>query len=106
MLPWFREIGSSARDFAAIERERKPMRQLSARTRWRAFVTAAFVAANMLAVPPLARAQQVVALVDGQPITALDIAHRAKFMEMSTRKVPTRQEVINNLIDELLELRE
>ena len=44
--------------------------------------------------------------VNGEPITSLDIQQRAKFMEMSTHKVPTRQEVIDSLIDEILELRE
>ncbi len=55
---------------------------------------------------PIARAQQVAVLVDGVPITELDIAQRTKFTEMSTHKVPTRQEVINGLIDEILETRE
>ena len=34
-------------------------------------------------------------LVDGQPITALDIEQRSKFIKMSTHQTPTRQEVIN-----------
>src|SRR5580700_8913807 len=106
MLRLFTEIAAAAGSVAAIARGRKLMRQFSARMRWRTLVTAAFAAAIMLAVTSLARAQQVIVLVDGQPITALDIDHRAKFIEMSTRKVPTRQEVINNLIDESLELRE
>jgi peptidyl-prolyl cis-trans isomerase SurA len=45
-----------------------------------------------------------VALVNGQPITALDIEHRAKFTQMSTNKVPARQDVLNELIDETLEI--
>jgi peptidyl-prolyl cis-trans isomerase SurA len=48
----------------------------------------------------------VVLLVNGQPVTALDIQQRAKFMEMSNHKVPARQEVIDSLVDEILELRE
>ncbi len=74
--------------------------------RSRASLAALFAAAILLAVPSLARAQQVVALVDGTPITALDVEHRAKFIQMSTNKVPTRQEVIDGLIDEILEVRE
>lgn len=69
-------------------------------------MTALLVAAAMLAVPSLSRAQEVAVLVDGQPITSLDIAQRSKFMEMSSHKAPTRQEVIDTLVDEMLEIRE
>jgi peptidyl-prolyl cis-trans isomerase SurA len=60
----------------------------------------------LLAMSSIARSQQVVLLVDGEPITSLDIEHRAKFLQMSTNKVPTSQEVIDGLIDEMLEIRE
>jgi peptidyl-prolyl cis-trans isomerase SurA len=63
-------------------------------------------AACLFAVPVPARAQTIAVLVDGEPITALDIEQRSKFMQMSTHKVPTRQEVIDSLIDEILEVRE
>jgi len=53
-----------------------------------------------------ARAQQIVALVNGQPITALDVEYRSKFMQLSTKKVPPRKEVIDSLIDEILEVNE
>jgi peptidyl-prolyl cis-trans isomerase SurA len=53
-----------------------------------------------------ARAQQIVLLVNGSPITDLDIAHREKFMEMSNHKKPNRQEAINTLVDETLEMKE
>ena len=53
-----------------------------------------------------ARAQQIVALVNGQPITALDVEYRSKFMQLSTKKVPARKEVIDSLIDEILEVNE
>jgi len=52
------------------------------------------------------RAQQVVLLVNGTPITDRDIASREKFLEMSNHKKPSRQETINTLIDETLELKE
>jgi peptidyl-prolyl cis-trans isomerase SurA len=106
MLLWFEEIGPGAGNGVANEAERKLMRRFPVRASWRALATAVFAAVIIFAVPPLARAQQVVVLVDGQPITELDIEHRAKFTEMSTRKAPARQDVINNLIDESLELRE
>ena len=50
--------------------------------------------------------EEVVLLVDGQPITALDIQQRAKFIELSNHKAPTRQEAIDSLIDQILEIRE
>ena len=60
----------------------------------------------MLVLTATARAQEVVLLVDGVPITSLDIDQRAKFMEMSTHKPPARQETIDELVNEILELRE
>ena len=64
-------------------------------------------AAAVLAFASAARAQEeVVVLVNGEPITSLDIQQRSKFMELSTHKPPTRQEAIDSLIDQILELRE
>src|SRR5580704_5824320 len=72
-----------------------------------ASLVAAFLAAACIfAMPAPARAQAVAVLVDGEPITALDIEQRSKFMVLSTHKNPTRQDVINGLIDEILEIRE
>ncbi len=72
-----------------------------------ALAVAAFIAAVvMLAGTPLARAQEVLALVDGVPITRLNVEQRSKLMQMSSPKPPSRQEVIDELIDETLELRE
>jgi peptidyl-prolyl cis-trans isomerase SurA len=67
---------------------------------------ALLAAAIMLMGGMKVRAQQVVALVDGAPITELDIAERSKLEQLSTQKVPPRQEVLNGLIDEILEVRE
>jgi peptidyl-prolyl cis-trans isomerase SurA len=53
-----------------------------------------------------ARAQTVAVMVSGEPITSLDIEQRSKFIEMSTHKVPARQEVIDILINEILEVKE
>jgi peptidyl-prolyl cis-trans isomerase SurA len=82
------------------------MSKIPIHARGRTFVAAMLAALVTLAITPVARAQQVVLLVDGVPITALDVDQRAKFSEMSTHKVPTRQEAIDDLIDEILELRE
>jgi peptidyl-prolyl cis-trans isomerase SurA len=72
----------------------------------RAFAVAILAAAGALAMPAIGHSQAVVLMVDGEPITSLDIEQRAKFMQMSTQKVPARQDVINTLIDEILEIRE
>src|SRR5262245_52269677 len=53
-----------------------------------------------------AAAQQVVALVNGDPITAIDIAQRTKLVQLSTHRVPSRQEVLDELIDEKLKLQD
>jgi len=72
----------------------------------RAFAAAVLAAASMLAVPAIGHSQEVVVLVDGEPITSLDIEQRTKFIQMSTNKTPSRQEVLDGLIDEILEIRE
>jgi peptidyl-prolyl cis-trans isomerase SurA len=82
------------------------MSQTTIRALCRAFAVAALAAASLLAVPAVGRAQEVVVLVDGEPVTALDIEQRAKFIQMSTQKTPTRKEVLDGLIDEILEIRE
>ena len=58
------------------------------------------------ALATVARAQQVVVIVNGEPITALDIEQRAKLNQLSTHKVATRQEVLDELINEKLKVRE
>jgi peptidyl-prolyl cis-trans isomerase SurA len=80
--------------------------EIASRVRWKTFAVAVLAASAMLATPRAASAQQVVAFVNGQPITALDIEHRAKFLQMSGKKVPTRKEVMDGLIDEILEITE
>ena len=70
----------------------------------RGVAATAFAGAIMLALPAAATAQQVVAFVNGQPVTNLDIEHRAKFLQMTTKKVPSRKEVMDSIIDEILEI--
>jgi len=43
-------------------------------------------------------------VVNGEPITTLDIAQRIKLTEVATHKVPSRQEALDDLIDEKLKL--
>ena len=72
----------------------------------RTAAAAALAAASLLAAPMAGHAQEVVALVDGEPITALDIEHRMKFLQMSTQKPSTKKEALDSLIDEILEVHE
>jgi len=58
------------------------------------------------AVPGDAQAQTVAVMVNGDPITDLDIEARSKLDFVSTHKQPTRQEVVQELIDEKLKIKE
>ena len=58
-----------------------------------------------LALPPVC-AQQVVVMVNGEPITAYDIEQRSKLISLSSHKPADRQQVINELIDEKVKIRE
>jgi peptidyl-prolyl cis-trans isomerase SurA len=46
----------------------------------------------------------VVVFVNGEPITALDVDQRIKLTEISTHKVPSRQEALDELINEKLKV--
>jgi peptidyl-prolyl cis-trans isomerase SurA len=56
------------------------------------------------AVP--SRAQSIVVMVNGEPITGLDVEQRTKLDQLTTQKIPSRQEVINELIDEKVKIKE
>jgi peptidyl-prolyl cis-trans isomerase SurA len=64
----------------------------------------AMIAAIAFGAP--ARAQTVVVMVNGEPITNMDIEQRSKLTFMTTHKQPPRQDVINELIDEKVKIRE
>jgi peptidyl-prolyl cis-trans isomerase SurA len=51
-------------------------------------------------------AQTVAVMVNGEPITNYDIEQRSKLITLSTHKPPDRQQVINELIDEKVKIRE
>ena len=57
-------------------------------------------------LPAPAAAQQVVALVNGEPITALDVAQRLKLHQISARRSPPRQELIEELINEKIKIQQ
>ena len=73
---------------------------------FRSLLTAAVLMLGLSALATVARAQQVVVIVNGEPITALDIEQRAKLNQLSTHKVATRQEVLDELINEKLKVRD
>ena len=52
------------------------------------------------------RAQTVACMVSGEPITDFDIEQRSKLDFISTHKAPARQDVINELIDEKVKIKE
>jgi len=82
------------------------MSQIPASRRRNAIMAVTAAVVLMLIAPGVVRAQQVVALVNGQPITSLDIEQRTRLMQLGGNKVPQRQDVLNELIDEILEIRE
>ena len=72
----------------------------------RLVAVACVAGAMLLAWPASAPAQQVVVLVNGTPITSYDIEQRTRLEHLSTHKTPTRQEVIDLLINDRVKLNE
>ena len=70
-------------------------------------IAACAVALAVLAggVSPL-QAQSVAVMVNGEPITNYDIEQRTKLNFLTTHKQMSRQEVINELIDEKVKIKE
>jgi peptidyl-prolyl cis-trans isomerase SurA len=69
-------------------------------------ICAAITIAGLLVLAVSAQAQQVVVVVNGEPITNLDIEQRSKLTQLSTHKVPARKEVLEELITEILKVKE
>lgn len=57
-------------------------------------------------LPSPSRAQNIVVMVNGDPITDFDIEQRSKLDQLTTQKTPGRQDVINELIDDRVKLKE
>lgn len=68
--------------------------------------TSLLIAALMLAAQPSPARAQVAVMVNGQPITDLDIQQRSKLIALTTHKSPSRKEVIQELIDDKLKVKE
>ncbi|WP_371745176.1 SurA N-terminal domain-containing protein [Bradyrhizobium sp. U87765 SZCCT0109] len=62
------------------------------------------IAATAGATP--SRAQNVVLMVNGEPITNFDIEQRGKLDALSTHKMPPRDQIINELIDDKVKIKE
>ncbi len=87
------------------------MRHAAGRSRQTSRPARHLVAAAALALalataglPRAALAQHVAVIVNGSPITTYDIEQRTKFNTLANHKSPTRQEVIEELIDEKLKV--
>lgn len=52
------------------------------------------------------RAQNIVVMVNGDPITDFDIEQRSKLDQLTTQKTPSREQVINELVDDRVKLKE
>lgn len=64
------------------------------------------VALVLTGLPAPSRAQNIVVMVNGDPITDFDIEQRSKLDQLTTQKTPSREQVINELIDDRVKLKE
>jgi peptidyl-prolyl cis-trans isomerase SurA len=69
--------------------------------RW--MIGAALAIAALTVMTPSAGAQTVV-VVNGDPVTQFDVDQRAKLIQISPQKTPTRNEVIEELVNEKLKI--
>jgi peptidyl-prolyl cis-trans isomerase SurA len=79
------------------------MEIVSSRRRKLAVLAAALAACMLLTAPSIVKAQ-VALLVNGAPITEMDITQRSKLTQLSTNKAPSRKEVIDDLINDHLKI--
>lgn len=68
------------------------------------FLVAAMMIASSLS--SVVKAQGVAAMVNGEPITNLDVEQRIKLTTLTTRKTPTRQEALDELINDKVKIKE
>lgn len=71
--------------------------------RWIAIIVVSAATATIFAP---ANAQQVVVLVNGAPITTYDVEQRTKLLQMMSQKNQSRQEIIDDLINDKLKIAE
>jgi peptidyl-prolyl cis-trans isomerase SurA len=70
----------------------------------RGFCAAAIALAAAMFAPAPAAAQQIVAFVNGEPITSLDVDQQTRILEAFTRKRPSRKEAIEELVDQKIKI--
>jgi peptidyl-prolyl cis-trans isomerase SurA len=81
----------------------KPTREAGwERPRWCALSGACILLASLFSCP--STAQQVAVVVNGEPITSYDIEQRSRFIQLTTHKTPTRQQVLEDLINDKLKV--
>jgi peptidyl-prolyl cis-trans isomerase SurA len=66
-------------------------------------LASALVVATLSLAPQIASAQ-VVALVNGSPVTELDVTQRSKLIQVMTHKSATRQQALKELVDDHLKI--
>jgi peptidyl-prolyl cis-trans isomerase SurA len=101
-----KRVADVRKNASLIEGRNKLMPKITPRARQTALAAIVLAALAVLTASSEARAQQVVAFVNGQPITTLDVEHRGKFLQLATKKPVTRKEALDSLIDEVLEITE
>ncbi len=93
----------------ARERYAAPALRGAARSMARRMLAPALVAAA-LALPALilpvtpAAAQQILVMVQGQPITSFDVAQRIKLVQLTERRTLSQKQALEELIDERLKI--
>jgi peptidyl-prolyl cis-trans isomerase SurA len=68
--------------------------------------TCAITLAHAAQSPPAAGGGQVVALVNGDPITALDVVHRMRLSELMSHKVQSKPDALEEMINEKIKLQQ
>lgn len=99
-----RDMLSNARERYAAPALRGAARSMARRMLAPALVAAALaLPALILPVTPAA-AQQILVMVQGQPITSFDVAQRIKLVQLTERRTLSQKQALEELIDERLKI--
>jgi len=90
--------------FSGISWRDCPSFSRSARAKW-SFLLAAGLLAGLFLALPQARAQEILATVNGQPVTDLDLSQREKLLKL-LHKPATRDAAMQSMVDDILENQE
>lgn len=58
----------------------------------------------LVAVPTISHAQQILVMVQGEPITSFDVSQRIKLAQLTERKSLSSKQALNDLVDERLKI--